>query len=294
MKSAFFLFTLLFFLPFNLQAQEVAPIQLGNVWIYENDASLLRIEVVDTAVIIDSIQYFKVDLNYQNQESRLIRLRADDFYVIKEDSAFPEPFNEKKYYKKNAQPGETWEVVIPGLHLPVVYTILGVVPTNIFDTTVTGKILKEDFDFTYWNYIWTEEFGKLSKKNMQGVIEYLLRACVINGIVYGDTNFTALSVNTSEPVFNYKLFNNYPNPFNPKTSIQYAVGSWQFVILKVYDVLGNEVATLVNKEKPPGVFEVEWNASEFPSGIYFYQLRVYPAGGGAGNFIETKKMVLIK
>jgi len=115
------------------------------------------------------------------------------------------------------------------------------VPTNIFDTTVTGKILKEDFDFTYWNYIWTEEFGKLSKKNMQGVIEYLLRACVINGIVYGDTNFTALSVNTSEPVFNYKLFNNYPNPFNPKTSIQYAVGSWQFVILKVYDVLGNEI-----------------------------------------------------
>jgi len=73
MKSAFFLFTLLFFLPFNLQAQEVAPIQLGNVWIYENDASLLRIEVVDTAVIIDSIQYFKVDLNYQLKKTQHFR-----------------------------------------------------------------------------------------------------------------------------------------------------------------------------------------------------------------------------
>ena len=266
MKSVFFLFVLFLLLPLYTQAQEVAPIQLGNVWIYENDASLLRIEVVDTAVIIDSIQYFKVDLNYQL--SRLIRLRTDDFYVIKKDSAFPEPLNEKMYYKKNAVPGDTWEVMIPGLHVPAVYTILGTVPTNIFDTTVTGKILKEDFESTYWTYVWTEEFGKLSKKDEHGVIEYSLLACVIDGIVYGDTSFTALSVDISEHVFNYKLFNNYPNPFNPKTSIQYAVGSWQFVTLKVYDVLGNEVATLVNEEKPDGEYEVEWIASEFPSGIY--------------------------
>ena len=106
MKSVFFLFVLFLLLPLYTQAQEVAPLQLGNVWIYENDASLLRIEVVDTAVIIDSIQYFKVDLNYQL--SRLIRLRTDDFYVIKKDSAFPEPLNEKMYYKKNAVPGDTW------------------------------------------------------------------------------------------------------------------------------------------------------------------------------------------
>ena len=285
MKSVFFLFALIYILPFYLQAQEVAPLQLNNVWIYETDASLLRIEVVDSTVIIDSIQYFKVDLNYQNQESRLIRLRADDFYVIKEDSAFPEPFNEKKYYKKNAQPGETWEIMIPGR--PIFYTILGTIQTDIFDTTVTGKILKEDFVSEHWNYVWTEEFGKLSKKNMQGVIEYSLLACVIDGVVYGDTNFTALSVNIAEPVFNYKLFNNYPNPFNPKTSIQYAVGSWQFVTLKIYDVLGNEVATLVNEEKLAGNYEVEFSAKGLASGIYYYQLR-------AGNFVETKKMVLLR
>jgi len=285
MKSVLFLFALLILQSFNLQAQEVAPIQLGNVWIYENDASLLRIEVVDTSVIIDSIQYFKVDLNYQL--SRLIRLRTDDFYVIKKDSAFPEPLNEKMYYKKNAVPGDTWEVMIPGLHVPAVYTILGTVPTNIFDTTVTGKILKEDFESTYWTYVWTEKFGKLSKKDEHGVIEYSLLACVIDGIVYGDTNFTALSVNSNIRELTYELFNNYPNPFNPKTSIQYAVGGWQFVTLKVYDVLGNEVATLVNEEKPAGNYEVEFTAKDLPSGIYFYQLR-------AGNFVETKKMVLMK
>jgi hypothetical protein len=83
------------------------------------------------------------------------------------------------------------------------------------------------------------------------------------------------------------LYNNYPNPFNPSTRIQYAVSSRQFVSLKVYDVLGNEVATLVNEEKPIGSYEVEFDAIELPSGIYFYRLQ-------AGDFVETKKMVLMK
>jgi len=85
----------------------------------------------------------------------------------------------------------------------------------------------------------------------------------------------------------FKLFQNYPNPFNPSTVIswQSSVGSWQ--TLKVYDVLGSEVATLVDEEKPAGGYEVEFNASSLPSGVYFYQLR-------AGYFVQTKKMVLLK
>ena len=85
----------------------------------------------------------------------------------------------------------------------------------------------------------------------------------------------------------FSLTQNYPNPFNPSTKIswQSPVGSWQ--TLKIYDVLGNEVATLVNEYKPAGRYEVEWNASELPSGVYFYQLR-------AENYIETKKMTLVK
>jgi len=92
--------------------------------------------------------------------------------------------------------------------------------------------------------------------------------------------------NTSLPL-NFKLLQNYPNPFNPGTSIQYAVSSRQFVSLKVYDVLGNEVATLVNDKKPAGSYTVEFNGTGLPSGIYFYQLR-------AGDFVETKKMVLLR
>ena len=83
------------------------------------------------------------------------------------------------------------------------------------------------------------------------------------------------------------LHQNYPNPFNPSTSIQYAVSNRQFVSLKVYDVLGNEIATLVNEEKPAGSYEVEFDGIGLPSGVYFYRLT-------AGKFADTKKLILLK
>lgn len=96
------------------------------------------------------------------------------------------------------------------------------------------------------------------------------------------------SVNNSGVVpSHFRLDQNYPNPFNPSTSIQYAIGSRQFVQLKVYDVLGKEAATLVDEYKVAGGYEVNFDASMLSSGIYFYKLK-------AGNFIETKKMIVIK
>lgn len=91
---------------------------------------------------------------------------------------------------------------------------------------------------------------------------------------------------------NYELQQNYPNPFNPSTKIKYSiptVGTQRAVSvqLKVYDILGKEVATLVDEYKPAGSYEVEWDASGLPSGIYFYQLKTE-------SFIETKKMMLMK
>jgi ligand-binding sensor domain-containing protein len=85
----------------------------------------------------------------------------------------------------------------------------------------------------------------------------------------------------------FSLEQNYPNPFNPSTSIQYTIGSRQFVQLKVYDVLGNEVATLVDDYKPAGSYEIDFNASQLSSGLYMYKLKV-------GEITLTKKMILIK
>ena len=111
-----------------------------------------------------------------------------------------------------------------------------------------------------------------------------LYACTDNGIYV----YTGI-LNVEDEVIPTKfvLPQNYPNPFNPSTKIswQSPVGSWQ--TLKIYDILGNEVATLVNEYRSAGSYEIDFNASHLASGIYYYQLR-------AGDYVETKKMILLK
>ncbi len=92
----------------------------------------------------------------------------------------------------------------------------------------------------------------------------------------------------------FSLEQNYPNPFNPSTKIKYSIPNVTLsgvegsrVILKVFGILGNEVETLVNEDKPAGNYEVNFDASKLSSGVYFYQLQ-------AGSFVETKKMILLR
>jgi hypothetical protein len=84
-----------------------------------------------------------------------------------------------------------------------------------------------------------------------------------------------------------RLEQNYPNPFNPSTNIKYQIPSTNFVTLKVYDVLGREVATLVNEVKQPGTYAVPFDGSGMASGIYFYKLQT-------GGFVDVKRMILLK
>jgi hypothetical protein len=110
----------------------------------------------------------------------------------------------------------------------------------------------------------------------------------------GDISYSSEILVDLQTPNDFILYQNYPNPFNPTTSIKYAVSSLpdgkastQLVQLKVYDVLGNEVATLVNEEKSAGMYEVEFNATKFASGVYYYKLQ-------AGDFVQMKKMILMK
>jgi hypothetical protein len=91
---------------------------------------------------------------------------------------------------------------------------------------------------------------------------------------------------TNQPT-EYVLYQNYPNPFNPSTTISYSVPASSYVTLKVYDVLGNEIKNLVNEEKTVGNYELEFNAANLPTGIYFYRLQ-------SANFVETKKMIFLR
>ncbi|MBK7160476.1 MAG: T9SS type A sorting domain-containing protein [Ignavibacteria bacterium] len=85
----------------------------------------------------------------------------------------------------------------------------------------------------------------------------------------------------------FKLEQNYPNPFNPVTHLEFGILNLGFVSLKVFDILGKEVAVLVNEKLSPGIYEAEFDGSSLSSGIYFYKLE-------AGDFIETKRMILLK
>lgn len=104
----------------------------------------------------------------------------------------------------------------------------------------------------------------------------------------GSNLITITSVSEESKLYtDFILSQNYPNPFNPSTNIEFRTVEFGFVNLKVYDVLGNEIAVLINEEKPAGKYEVTFDAFALSSGVYFYKLQ-------AGKYVEAKKMVLLK
>ena len=111
----------------------------------------------------------------------------------------------------------------------------------------------------------------------------------VTGGLYGALAFQIVTkVETiSEVASDYSLSQNFPDPFNPSTTIKYQITKNETVSLKIFDILGHEVATLVNEKQSPGTYQVNWNAGNLSSGVYFYRLQT-------GNFTVTKRMILVK
>ncbi len=98
---------------------------------------------------------------------------------------------------------------------------------------------------------------------------------------------TNLNEFTKEIPAKFELLQNFPNPFNPVTDIRFVLPKTSIVKISIYDILGKEIEVLVNEKLSPGSYNVGWDASKHPSGVYLYKL-------SAGDFVETKKMILIK
>ena len=98
---------------------------------------------------------------------------------------------------------------------------------------------------------------------------------------------SVLPIKINEFKNHFQLKQNYPNPFNPSTTIKYSIPQESHVSLRIYDVLGREIVTLVNREQKAGYYEVDWNAVNNSSGVYFYKIQ-------AGDFVDTKKMILLR
>jgi len=134
----------------------------------------------------------------------------------------------------------------------------------------------------YWEPAWisTQSFGS----PWENLALFDFNGEVLNSIKAFNNN--TVKVNTDDR-FVFELNQNYPNPFNPVTIIEYSLPRKMFVILKIYDLLGNELSTLVNETKESGTYEIKFDASDLPSGVYFYSLNI-------DGFFQVKKMILTK
>jgi N-acetyl-anhydromuramyl-L-alanine amidase AmpD len=130
-----------------------------------------------------------------------------------------------------------------------------------------------------------------SKKFSGFLIKQVSPASTTESVYFDDVEINSTINNVGGNSLNtpnrYSLEQNYPNPFNPSTHLRYTIAGFGFVSLKVYDVLGREVATLVNEQKSSGTYEINFNANKLGSGIYFYTLR-------SGKFSATRKMIVLK
>ncbi|BDQ03630.1 T9SS type A sorting domain-containing protein [Ignavibacterium sp.] len=261
------------------------PLSLGNSWVWEGEnGTRHKVTIIDSGVVFNGKRYFT---SGSGSYARYDDSDSIYYYVNMIDS------QEVAYYKKGINTYDTINFLYYGL--PSFFYLESEIPAIVFDSLVTIKWVSYDyFGLVRNDRLWTEEFGMLSERDaVTGTVFSTLLGCVIDGKVYGDTVTVSVDDYLTEVPNQFKLYQNYPNPFNPTTVIswQSPVGSWQ--TLKVYDVLGNEVATLVNEYREAGSYKVEFstgsigNASELPSGVYYYKLSV-------GNFSDVKKMMLIK
>ena len=137
---------------------------------------------------------------------------------------------------------------------------------------------------SYYDALW-EKSNRFTRDQMQRASVALANLWYTAWVNAGLLN--GIEENAHGLAGRFSLKQNYPNPFNPVTNFQFTIHNLQFVSLKVFDVLGNEVATLVNGAKPPGSYEAKWDASDMASGVYLYRLQ-------AGTFSQTKKMLLLR
>ncbi len=137
----------------------------------------------------------------------------------------------------------------------------------------------------YYYYFWLAEGLGLVRDQFDDGTVSVLNYAKIDGKTYG----TLVSVEDESLLIpsEFNLSQNYPNPFNPSTIIAYSIPQRSNVSLKIYDIVGKEIATLVNEQKEAGLYEIKYDASKLSSGVYIYSIQ-------AGDFLESRKMILMK
>jgi hypothetical protein len=290
---------ILIFITTNLTAQDYYPLEIGNRWDYERsywvpgypqEIDTFSVEVIDDSLFSNGKTYYVLNRS-DLTGGRYVRADSDFVYYYDENDA-----DEDTLYHLHAQPGEEWFLqfgAISFIRLDSISTSqIFTFPTTLLYYRLDGLILSY---VTLSDKFGPVNFHSPGEPPGTSYTDKHLIGCVIDSIEYGNP----VSVETDKTIPDvFTLYQNYPNPFNPSTTIRFTISDLRagrqglrFTTLKVYDILGKEVAILVNEEKTAGNYEVEFSTDlihqTLPSGVYFYQLR-------AGEFIQTRKMVLLK
>jgi hypothetical protein len=283
------------------------PLSIGNKWFYKQkdisypdgrDLSPISIqqiwEVIDSKKSADGTDYFYISTSMRRDQSQNT-FQTTDTIKINQNK------NEVDISSKNLL-----KLGPSVFSINFITTDYRVSSDNILNKPLHVFTIGEPYSY----HTLTDSIGITiyNGQDWYGSLETYLAGAVLNGKVYGQIlSDYIVGVKVEEPLVpsNYSLSQNYPNPFNPVTTIKYSIpvdpanvgrrivsGKWETThrvvsTLKVYDILGREVATLVNEEKSPGNYEVKFDGSKFTSGVYFYRLQ-------AGSFSQTKKLILIK
>ena len=271
--------------------QEIA--RVPGIGTYESYQNLIQAEInTEDSTIIYSHDYYPI-INFLPVNSIT-------------DSNFSIQLNVDHYFSRN-------QVVYPGPVKSLFNFIKTVLVESYYSNGDTILIRSSDVAENVLNQKLYEFSTKVDIGLIRNGFNYYYRIKAIDKSMFPhisfapDTGYYVAVYDTTTGVIDigespapFDLYQNFPNPFNPTTTITYTIPTTPksspltngrtkegFVKLKVYDILGNEVATLVNEEKPAGEYKVKFDGSNLPSGIYFYQLK-------AGNFIQTKKMILLR
>ena len=282
-KLIIFIPLILCFLPpfQNIYAQDYFPLEVGNRWDYfveihipggftSYDTSSIQIE--DQQIMPNGLEYFVLSETLFNNffpRSKYLRKENNKYYYYNEDDSTD------CFYLRFDLPTDSFYLDCMGGQWDV---------DSYVNTYTFG--FSDTLQYQNIEYVFSKHFGGYSfTDHWVATYYFTLKGCIISGVTYGN-----LLVDVQDEIktpIKFELSQNYPNPFNPATKIKYQIPETEKVTLKIFDVLGNEISTLVNEEKPAGKYEADFIGNTLTSGIYFYQLKT-------GNFIEMKKMILLK
>lgn len=269
------------------------PLQDGNVWqyYYSNPwapASGYFYRKVLHDTLMDNGKNYKVIVSNYSPIYTFERVDSLTAIVYRYKNDLTIPSQEIEIDSLRADQGDwmrTYRFIDPMPPDSVAHTFCRVIDSSsVFESKRRIKHFEYDFAGVE-DYDLAEGFGLFHWSNKLPGDNYFLIYALVNGITYGTE--VHVEDNYVSDTREFKLYDNYPNPFNPSTTIQFRIPRESFVLLKVFDVLGKEVSTLVNERRSQGLYTVKFDGSNFASGIYFYRLQ-------AGTMVESKKLIVLK